>query len=99
MEPQPVVVFRALGHRARLAIAEELARGDRCVAELVELVGLGWSTVSRHLATLRAAGVVRDERRGNRVIYSLALPCVATFARCLEGAAQGRTVELRTCCT
>lgn len=94
----PVAVFRALGNRARLRMAEHLAEGERCVAELVELVGLSWSTVSRHLATLRAAGVVRDERRGNQVVYSLALPCVAAFAQCLVAAAKGRKVEVRACC-
>jgi ArsR family transcriptional regulator len=47
---------------------------------------------------LRAAGIVRDEKRGNQVIYSLALPCVATFTRCLVAAAKGRKVEVRTCC-
>lgn len=98
MQPDPVAVFRALGHRARLAIAEELASGERCVADLVDLVGLAWPTVSRHLGVLRAAGVVRDEKRGNQVIYSLALPCVATFTRCLAAAAKGRKVEVRTCC-
>lgn len=98
MEPDPVLVFRALGHHARLAIAEKLADGERCVAELVDLVGLSWPTVSRHLAVLRTAGIVRDEKRGNQVIYTLALPCVATFARCLAAAAKGRKVELRTCC-
>lgn len=94
----PATVFRALGNRARLRMAEHLAGGERCVAELVDLVGLSWSTVSRHLATLRAAGIVRDERRGNQVVYSLALPCVATFAQCLQAAAKGRRVEVRACC-
>ncbi|HEX6813368.1 MAG TPA: metalloregulator ArsR/SmtB family transcription factor [Planctomycetota bacterium] len=85
-----VQVFRALGHPARLRIAEELAHGERCVADLVDLVVLSWSTVSRHLALLRAAGIVRDQKRGNQVFYSLALPCVATFASCLAAAAKGR---------
>lgn len=96
----PVAVFRALGHPARLRIAEELASGERCVADLVNLVELGWSTVSRHLGVLRAAGVVRDEKRGTQVFYSLALPCVATFSRCLAAAVEGQEVELTTrgCC-
>ncbi|MBX3463296.1 MAG: winged helix-turn-helix transcriptional regulator [Planctomycetes bacterium] len=98
MAVDPVAVFRALGHRARLQIAEELGRGERCVADLVGLVGLSWPSVSRHLSVLRAAGVVADERRGNQIVYSLALPCVGTFARCLAAAARGQRVELRTCC-
>ncbi len=99
MRIDPATVFRALGNRARLQIADELADGARCVADLVDLVGLGWSTVSRHLAVLRAAGIVDHEKRGNQVFYSLALPCVATFTRCLVAAGKGRKVLLRTCCT
>jgi DNA-binding transcriptional ArsR family regulator len=80
----PAQVFKALGHPARVAIARELAGGERCVCDLVELVGLGWSTVSRHLAVLREAGVVADEKRGMQVFYRLELPCVARFINCLE---------------
>ena len=94
----PVRVFRALGHSARLQIAEALANGERCVADLRELVGSSWSTVSQHLAVLRQAGIVRGEKRGNQVVYHLALPCVATFTSCLLAAAKGRKVEVRTCC-
>jgi DNA-binding transcriptional ArsR family regulator len=96
----PVAVYRALGHPARLRITEELASGERRVADLVALVGLSWSTVSRHLGVLRVAGVVRDQKRGNQVLYSLELPCVATFTRCLVAAAAGDEVELTTrgCC-
>jgi len=93
----PVRVFRALGHEARLCIAEELARREACVNELRELVGSSWSTVSKHLSVLRDAGIVASTKQGNQVIYRLALPCVATFASCLQAAAQGREVEVRTC--
>lgn len=94
----PARVFRALGHAARLQIAEALADGEHCVNDLRELVGSSWSTVSQHLAVLRHAGVVRSEKRGNQVVYQLALPCVATFTSCLAAAAKGKQVEVRTCC-
>ncbi len=94
----PVLVFRALGHAGRLQIVDALSRRDHCVQELVELVGSSWSTVSRHLAVLREAGVVRDERRGAHIHYSLALECVASFSACLHAAARGQRVQLRTCC-
>ena len=93
----PVLVFRALGHPARLTMAVALGRGERCVTELKDLVGLSWSTVSRHLALLRQAGIVRDEKRGNQVVCSLSLPCVASFVQCLQAAAKGRKVEVRAC--
>jgi DNA-binding transcriptional ArsR family regulator len=94
---QRAAVFKALGHPARLQIVEELAGGERCVCDLVDLVGLGWSAVSRHLAVLKAAGVLEDEKRGQQVFYRLVLPCVKSFAECLEGARKGEAVEVRRC--
>lgn len=95
---QHVAVFKALGHPARLQIVEKLASGERCVCDLVELVGLGWSAVSRHLAVLKAAGVLEDEKRGLQVFYRLALPCVTSFTACLDAASKGEAVEVRRCC-
>jgi DNA-binding transcriptional ArsR family regulator len=95
---QRAAVFKALGHPARLHIVEELASGERCVCDLVELVGLGWSAVSRHLAVLKEAGVLQDEKRGLQVFYRLALPCVNSFNHCLVAARNGEAVEVRRCC-
>lgn len=95
----PVRVFRALGHEARLQIAQALARRESCVNDLRELVGSSWSTVSQHLSVLRDAGIVASTKQGNQVVYHLALPCVATFTSCLLAAAKGKQVEVRTCCS
>jgi ArsR family transcriptional regulator len=80
----PAPVFKALGHPARVTIVRELVAGEKCVCELVETLGLGWSTVSRHLSVLREAGVIADDKRGLQVFYRLELPCVAHFIRCLD---------------
>lgn len=76
-------VFKALGHPSRLLIVDELSRGERCVADLTALVGSDISTVSNHLAVLRAAGLVTDERRGQQVFYGLGAPCIANVFHCL----------------
>lgn len=91
-------IFKALGHPARLAIVHELAGGERCVCDLVELSGLGWSTVSRHLTVLKAVGVIADEKRGLQVFYRLMLPCVARFSACLQAAAEGQDVAFTVRC-
>ena len=91
-------IFKALGHPDRLRILEDLAPGERCVCELVESVGSSWSTVSRHLSVLKAAGVVEDDKRGLQVFYRLALPCVPSFMECLDASRQGEPVEMRRCC-
>jgi ArsR family transcriptional regulator len=55
-----------------------------CVCDLRELVGSDLSTVSKHLAVLKHAGVVADEKRGSQVFYSLRCPCVTAFFTCAE---------------
>ena len=77
-------VMKAMAHPTRLYIVEELARGERCVHELTDMVGADMSTVSKHLALLKSVGIVNDERRGNRVYYSLAMRCVLGFFECIE---------------
>jgi DNA-binding transcriptional ArsR family regulator len=84
-------VFKALGHPTRLFMVLELGKGERCVCELQELVGADMSTVSKHLSVLREANLVRDERRGAQVFYSLTAPCVLSFMGCIEGLSDPQT--------
>ena len=65
-------VFKAAGDPTRLRLLNLLAHGPICVCDLQRVLGLTQSTVSRHLAVLRHARLVTDERHGNRVLYSLA---------------------------
>ncbi len=78
-------IVKALAHPARLMIVDELSEHEeRCVCELTELVGSDMSTVSRHLAQLKTAGLVEDERRGQMVFYRLRVKCLAKFFDCIE---------------
>ena len=77
-------VMKALGHPTRLFIVDELSRGERCVCDLTEMVGADVSTVSRHLAVLKTAGVVLDDKRGAQVFYRLRVPCILNFFGCVE---------------
>ena len=79
-----VRVFKAMAHPTRLFIVEELSRvKERCVCELAELVGAQMATVSRHLSLLKNAGIVEDDKRGAQVFYSLKVPCVLNFFKCV----------------
>lgn len=82
-------VFKALAHPTRILFVETLAKGERCVCDLTALVDADISTVSKHLAVLRRAGIVSDEKRGNMVFYALAAPCVLDFLRCVGGMRKG----------
>ena len=77
-------VIKAMAHPTRLFIVDRLSAGERCVCELTELVGDDVSTVSKHLAVLKGAGIVASERRGSRVYYNLKMPCVLNFFGCVE---------------
>jgi DNA-binding transcriptional ArsR family regulator len=78
-------ILKAMAHPTRLFIVDELARsGPRCVCDLTEMVGVDMSTVSRHLAMLKNAGIVADEKRGAQVYYSLRVRCVLDFFECVE---------------
>ncbi|WP_344173424.1 metalloregulator ArsR/SmtB family transcription factor [Pilimelia columellifera] len=64
-------LLRALASPTRVAIVMELAAADRCVHELVDVVGAPQPLVSQHLRVLRRAGVVRGARSGREIAYSL----------------------------
>ena len=75
-------VLKALANESRLKIVDRLARGECAVSELTDLVGSDRSTVSKHLALLRAHGIVHDRREGSVVFYTLLTPCVVNFFAC-----------------
>ena len=68
----PSEIFAALSDRTRLRLLNLLRGGERCVCDLVDGVGAPQPTVSRHLATLRRAGLVRARREGLWMHYRLA---------------------------
>ena len=94
-------VLKALAHPSRLLIVDELSRQERCVAELTGMIGADMSTVSKHLATLKNVGIIRDDKRGSQVYYSLAVRCIPGFFGCIESVLQANarehlsTVELK----
>jgi len=77
-------VTKALAHPTRLFIVDELSRGERCVCDLTEKIGADVSTVSKHLALLKGAGIVLDDKRGVQVFYRLRVPCILNFFGCVE---------------
>ena len=66
-------IFKALGHPSRLLMVDALRDGEKCVCDLQALVGDDMSTISKHLAVLRDAGVVTRRKQGVNIYYSLAL--------------------------
>jgi ArsR family transcriptional regulator len=65
-------MFRAFADPTRLRILHLVQRRELCVGDIVDVLRLPQPTVSRHLAYLRAAGLVTGRKDGLWVFYSLA---------------------------
>lgn len=63
--------MRSLGDATRLAIVERLSGGPQPVGELAAGLPVTRSAVSQHLKVLKDAGLVVDQRVGNRSYYRL----------------------------
>ncbi len=64
-------VFHLMGDPSRLSILLFVLDGPRAVAEIAVATGLSASLVSHHLRLLRAGRLVRAERRGKQVFYTV----------------------------
>lgn len=63
--------LRALAHPTRLAVIEHLKVGERSVGQLVRKLGSEQSSLSKHLAVLRQAGILKSRQVKVSVYYSI----------------------------
>lgn len=78
-------VAKALAHPTRLRIVDLLQNeSEVCVCDIVEQVGEGQSTISKHLAVLKDAGILDSRKYGLMVYYRLKATCVSGFFDCLD---------------
>jgi len=63
---------KALGHPARIAILQYLAKQQSCVCgDIVDELPLSQSTVSQHLKELKQAGLIQGEIEGAKTCYCI----------------------------
>lgn len=84
--PRAVAFLKVLGHEGRLEILCHLIDNECSVGELIEATGASQPAVSQQLMRLRAEGLVRTERRGKSVLYSIARPEIAKVVSALRDA-------------
>jgi arsenate reductase/ArsR family transcriptional regulator len=65
------LAMKAVGDPTRTRILKLLERGSLCVCQVQAVLGLAPSTVSKHLTTLKLAGLVDDRRDGKWIAYGL----------------------------
>lgn len=69
---QMASIAKALGHPARIAIVEFLAKSDACICtDIVDILPLSQPTVSQHLKELKSAGIIQGTVEGNAICYCL----------------------------
>ena len=66
-----VEASKALSDPGRVRILMALREKELCVCQLIELLGLAPSTVSKHMTVLRQAGFVRSNKKGRWVYYRI----------------------------
>ena len=91
-EQVAAIGFAAIGHPSRLGLVRVLASctpHSRTAGQLAKHLGLGASTLSGHLAKLRAANLITMQRRGTSLHYALHPEGLAGLAQYIElGSAQ-----------
>jgi ArsR family transcriptional regulator len=86
-------LFKALGDPTRVSLLVHLAEccGEMSVSQVAECYPIDMSVVSRHLATLRDAGVVTSVKRGKEVLYSVRADSLVRTLRAIAD-------EIEKCC-
>ncbi len=77
-------IAKALAHPTRLMMLDVLTDREWCVCELTELTRLDQSTVSKHLAVLKQAGIVADRKEGTKTFFRLKICCLQGLWECIE---------------
>ncbi|MGW5159582.1 ArsR/SmtB family transcription factor [Nonomuraea wenchangensis] len=88
-------VGKALGHGKRLELLDLLAQGERSVEQLSQAAGLGLTSTSAHLQTLKHGGLVVTRRDGTRVLYRLAGRDVVELYARLRNVATGHLADVQ----
>ena len=84
-----VAITKALADESRLRTLMALRQGDLCLCQLIDLLGLAPSTVSKHVSVLQRAGLVNQRKEGRWHFYSLAdAEAAAEVTSALEWALQ-----------
>ncbi|SMG48836.1 ArsR/SmtB family transcription factor [Dethiosulfovibrio salsuginis] len=79
-----VAIFKALSHPLRLEVVRRLGHSEECACKIARWFDSDRTTVSKHLAILRDAGVLRDRKEGQWIFYSVSLCCVLDMIECID---------------
>lgn len=69
---QFIAITKALADEGRVRVVMALANGELCLCQIIEVLGLSPSTVSKHMSILQQAGLVKRRKDGRWHYYRLA---------------------------
>lgn len=94
---QMSLLFKALGHPARISIIEHLLKVHSCISgDIVDELPLAQPTVSQHLKELKNAGLIMGSIEGNTVCYCLNPKTLYILKEYVNGISLSFNVD--TCC-
>ncbi len=67
-----MLIAKALSEKHRLKVLYALQGKELCACDLMSYLGLAPSTVSRHMAVLKQAGLIQSRKSGKWVFFSIA---------------------------
>ncbi|MBQ3311502.1 winged helix-turn-helix transcriptional regulator [bacterium] len=87
-------IFKALANPVRLDVIDQLLDGEKCVCEIQKALSkYEQPHISKSLAKLKSAGLIKDRREGMNVYYSLSICCMGKFFTCLNKILNGESSE------
>lgn len=89
-------VSKAMGHANRLMILDVLAQGENDVENLHQKLNLSIANVSKHLQSLKQAGLVKNRRDKQRIIYRLSDPSVFQLIVSLRQVAETQLDDMQS---
>jgi ArsR family transcriptional regulator len=92
------MLFRALSLDSRLRIVQLISQRSLCVGAISNLLGISEGAVSQHLRVLKDAGLVKAERRGYFIHYTVAPDAAARCEKAIESTF-GLRKESKQCAT
>jgi len=87
--------FSALADETRREILRRLREGSLAAGAIAEMFQLSKPTISHHLKVLSEAGLVRSERRGTSIVYTLQTNAIEEIAQGLMELAAGLASKKR----
>ena len=87
-------IFKALANPVRLDVIDQLLNGEKCVCEIQKALSkYEQPHISKSLAKLKSAGLIKDRRDGMNVYYSLSICCMGEFFTFLNKILNGESSE------